>query len=610
MAALTNSPNKHQEHLVFGLDIGTRSVVGTVGYMERNRFKIVAQCVKEHDTRAMLDGQIHDIHKVGEVISYVKKELEIQTGRELTEVCIAAAGRVLKTMNTHVEQEFTEDTLLTNEHVYSLDMLGVEMAHAELNSEASEQQFYNVGYSVVKYYLNGYEMTSMEGHKGRKVGADILSTFLPEEVVEGLYAAVNEAGLEVASLTLEPIAAIQLAIPEQFRLLNIALVDVGAGTSDICITKGGSIIAYGMIPLAGDEVTERIVEQYLVDFKTAEKIKLASGKSRDIVYKDIMGLKHTVSPKEVVGMVSDAVANMADSVGAKICELNGGRAVSAVFVVGGGGKISGFTEALSRKLGIPGERVAIRGQEVMGNIDFAGPVKIKKDSMLVTPIGICLNFYNQKNNFIFVYFNGERLRMYDNGHLTVLDAAVQYGLQNAALFPRRGKELSFLVDGRLRIIRGESGEAAVILLNGEETNLQTPVSQNDRINVKESTFGADAECTIQNLPEYKGSISFEVNGKMVQCPKFAEVNGRLESGYYEIQQDDDVRFLNYYTVSQIMQFLDIPTDTLTIEVNNEEVYGDEKVYENFKMRFKVKEDTFDNLKAPEDAGQQESQLFT
>lgn len=606
MAALTNSPNKHQEHLVFGLDIGTRSVVGTVGYMERNRFKIVAQCVKEHDTRAMLDGQIHDIHKVGEVISYVKKELESQTGRELTEVCIAAAGRVLKTMNTHVEQEFTEDTLLTNEHVYSLDMLGVEMAHAELNSEASEQQFYNVGYSVVKYYLNGYEMTSMEGHKGRKVGADILSTFLPEEVVEGLYAAVKEAGLEVASLTLEPIAAIQLAIPEQFRLLNIALVDVGAGTSDICITKGGSIIAYGMIPLAGDEVTERIVEEYLVDFKTAEKIKLASGKSRDIVYKDIMGLKHTVSPKEVVGMVSDTVANMADSVGAKICELNGGRAVSAVFVVGGGGKISGFTEALSRKLGIPGERVAIRGQEVMGNIDFVGPVKIKKDSLLVTPIGICLNFYNQKNNFIFVYFNGERLRMYDNGHLTVLDAAVQYGLQNAALFPRRGRELSFLVDGRQRIIRGESGEAAVILLNGEETNLQTPVSQNDRINVKESTFGADAACTIQNLPEYKGSISFEVNGKMVQCPKFAEVNGRLESGYYEIQQDDDVRFLNYYTVSQIMQFLDIPTDTLTIEVNNEEVYGDEKVYENFKMRFKVKENTFDNLKAPEDAGQQES----
>ena len=59
-------------------------------------------------------------------------------------------------------------------------------------------------------------------------------------------------------------------------MLNIALVDVGAGTSDISITREGSIIAYGMIPYAGDELTELIVQQYLVDFQTAEKMKLAS----------------------------------------------------------------------------------------------------------------------------------------------------------------------------------------------------------------------------------------------------------------------------------------------------------------------------------------------
>ena len=69
-----------------------------------------------------------------------------------------------------------------------------------------------------------------------------------------------------------------VAIPEQYRLLNIALVDVGAGTSDICLTKDGSIVAYGMIPSAGDELTEIIAKEYLVDFASAEKIKLAAGK--------------------------------------------------------------------------------------------------------------------------------------------------------------------------------------------------------------------------------------------------------------------------------------------------------------------------------------------
>ncbi|MDE5864799.1 MAG: hypothetical protein K2H34_10685, partial [Lachnospiraceae bacterium] len=62
MAAMT----KYPEPLVFGLDIGTRSIVGTVGYREGSKFNIVAQCVKFHDTRAMLDGQIHDINKVGQ----------------------------------------------------------------------------------------------------------------------------------------------------------------------------------------------------------------------------------------------------------------------------------------------------------------------------------------------------------------------------------------------------------------------------------------------------------------------------------------------------------------------------------------------------------------
>ena len=68
---------------VFGLDIGTRSIVGTVGYRNQNRFIVVAQRVKEHDTRAMLDGQIHDIQKVGDTIRMVKQELEEAIGEKL-----------------------------------------------------------------------------------------------------------------------------------------------------------------------------------------------------------------------------------------------------------------------------------------------------------------------------------------------------------------------------------------------------------------------------------------------------------------------------------------------------------------------------------------------
>ena len=81
--------------LVFGLDIGTRSLVGTVGYMAGDVFHVVAQCIREHETRSMLDGQIHDIEMVGRSVTEVKKNLEEQTGKELHEVCITAAGRMV-----------------------------------------------------------------------------------------------------------------------------------------------------------------------------------------------------------------------------------------------------------------------------------------------------------------------------------------------------------------------------------------------------------------------------------------------------------------------------------------------------------------------------------
>ena len=386
--------NKYNDKLVFGLDIGTRSIVGSVGYMEKNRFHVIAHYVKEHETRAMLDGQIHDIGMVSETISKVKKELELQVQTPLKDVCIAAAGRVLKTITVHIDYDLPTEQQINSEQVYSLDLMGVEKAYDIIREEDTDIKFYCVGYTVIKYYLNDYMITNLEGHKAKKISADVLATFLPEDVVDGLYTAVEEADLNVANMTLEPIAAINIAIPQNYRLLNIALVDVGAGTSDISITKDGSIIAYGMIPHAGDELTETLVSRYLVDFNTAETIKRASVLNKQISFKDIMGLKQKVSPQEIRETYAPTVAAMTREIADKIKELNGGKSVSAVFVVGGGGKVSGFTSSLAGYLDIPKERVALRGAEVLTQIDFIRE-GIKKDPLLVTPIGICLSFYDQ-----------------------------------------------------------------------------------------------------------------------------------------------------------------------------------------------------------------------
>lgn len=579
------------EPLVFGLDIGTRNVVGTVGYKEGNEFIVVAQYIKEHETRSMLDGQIHDIGRVGKTIEAVKQQLEEQVGTPLTEVCIAAAGRVLKTVTTTVEYEYAEESVVTGEDVHTLDLLGIEKASGILKEENDTKfKFYCVGYSVVKYYLNDDIFTNLEGHKAEKISEDIIVTFLPEDVVDGLYSACNLAGLEVANMTLEPIAAINVAIPEAFRMLNIALVDVGAGTSDISITRDGSIIAYGMIPFAGDEITEMLVQHYLIDFKTAEHIKLSSGTEEEITFKDIMSISHTIPAKEVWDLTEGLVDRITTSIAEKIKELNGDKSVSATFVVGGGGKIHGFTEMLADKLELPYERVALRGEEVLQEVHFE-QTDIQKDPLLVTPIGICLNYYDQKNNFIMIRFNGERMKLYDNNKLTVVDAAMQAGFPNDQLFPRRGKEINFTVNGRPRILRGQSGESAVVKMNGKVVNINTPLEPNCEIVIESSTVGEDASGTIEQLEEYtESTIVFEVNRKTVVCPRFVEVNGILEPPSYRIQEGDAVETRSYYTLGQLIEFMDVELDMdQEILVNNRDADLATLVYENFSVEWTVLE---------------------
>lgn len=585
---MENTMDRNKQ-LVFGLDIGTRNVVGTVGYKDGKEFYAVAQCVKEHETRAMMDGQIHDIGRVGATIAEVRRELESQLGEPLAEVCIAAAGRVLKTVTTTVEYEFPEETVVDLEALHTLDLLGVESAQEILREKNdTKYKFYCVGYSVVRYYLNDELFTSLEGHKANKIAEEIIVTFLPEDVVDGLYSAVGIAGLEVANLTLEPIAAINVAIPEAFRMLNIALVDVGAGTSDICITKDGSIIAYGMIPCAGDEMTELIVQQYLVDFNMAEHIKLSSGTGEEIEFQDIMGISHKIASEEIWDLTEESVKKITNDIAEKIKELNGGKSVSAAFIVGGGGKIHGFTENLADDLGIQRERVALRGEEVMQSVHFIQE-EVRKDPLLVTPIGICLNYYEQKNNFIMVHFNGERMKLYDNSHLTVVDAALQAGFPNEKLFPRRGKAVQFTINGKQRVVRGEAGESAIIKMNGNPVGINTPLEPNCDITIEPSTEGSEAEFTIEQLDEYTSApITFFVNGKEINCEKFVEVNGKLEPGSYRIQENDMIETRNYYTLGQLAEVMDVEVDLeKDILVNNRPADFQTLVYENFEVEWSV-----------------------
>jgi cell division protein FtsA len=288
-------------------------------------------------------------------LNEIVDKLEKNLGIALTKVAIAAAGRVLKTSQVKLEYDVDPDSEITEEIVGGIEVDAVQNAQVKLDKELDDEKtvFYCVGYSVVNYFLNGYVISSLVGHKGKKIGVEVLATFLPRVVVDSLYTVIDKVGLKVHSLTLEPIAAISVTIPKDLRLLNLVLVDIGAGTSDIAVTQSGSVVAYGMVPIAGDEITEKIAHEYLVDFNTAEKIKIdISSGIETIKFKDILGKNNEVSNKNALEMLDSTIEVLASSISNKILEFNK-KAPNAVFCVGGGSQINGLTEIISEKLKMP-----------------------------------------------------------------------------------------------------------------------------------------------------------------------------------------------------------------------------------------------------------------
>lgn len=499
--------------IIFALDIGTRVVVGIVGIENNGKFQVLAVEQMEHESRAMFDGQVHDIDKVANVVEKIKRRLEDSLNIKLTEVCIAAAGRSLKTQSARAEKNIDEEHEITVEDIDNLELEALEIAQNSIVSQSGVTKYHTVGYTVSNYYLNSFPITNLKGHKGREIAVEILATFLPYDVVEGLYAAVKKAGLEVSYITLEPIAAINVAIPPEIRMLNIALVDIGAGTSDIAISKEGNIIAYSMVPYAGDEITESIATYFLTDFNTAEKIKKSTKK--EIKFKDVLNIEHKITKEEVMEIIAPQVKVLAQKICNEIIKYNG-KSPSAVFLVGGSSNLPNLPEEIASILNLPINRVSVRDIKSVEILDYKG--KTLKGPESITPIGIAYSaMINRRKDFIKVSIDNETIKIFNIKNPTVMDVLVAINYDSKNLIVQNGKDLVFNLNGQKIVVKGEEGTPPKIYVNDSLANLKTPIKDGDEITIIKGQKGQDATITAgELLKQQKGKIIFVNDSKVDQ----------------------------------------------------------------------------------------------
>lgn len=499
---------------VFALDIGTRSIIGMVGVVEEGKVKILAIEKEEHTERAMIDGQIENIEKVSQLAGRVKSRLEERLEIRLTRVCVAAAGRALRTRRADFEMNLSGAQVIDDEVISRLEAGAISRAEeafdAENEAAGDSRRFYLVGYTVCQYYLDQYTMSSLRDHRGRQVKVDLIATFLPSEVVESLYTTMNKIGLEVASITLEPIAAINAAIPENLRLLNLVMVDIGAGTSDIAACTGGSVTGYTMATVAGDEITEAIMKAYLVDFETAEKIKVQMNQGGDITFADILGFEQKLSQEEIFACIQGTSDVLCKEIAEKIVEVNGG-APSALFLAGGGSKLSRLREGLARALGMDEKRVAIAGNYFQASA-FSEEYDLNNPEY-ATPLGIVVSSgLNMINDSFRVILNDRPAKLFRSGSFTALNLLMMNGYSFRDIMGHPGANLIVTVNGSRKVFYGVPSQPASLQINGKEGKLSEIIHAGDTISFVPAMPGAPAKACLGDIEGAASCQEIQLNG--------------------------------------------------------------------------------------------------
>src|SRR6056297_497104 len=585
--------------LTFALDIGTRTIIGLLLEKKENKYEIVSSAVSEHETRAMLDGQIHNVEEVANEVRKVKRELEENTGQSLNKVAIAAAGRALKTVTQNYRIYLDKNRYINRDDVRKLELMAIKEAQNNLISNQSKENqkldYHFVGYSPINYLLDEIEIGSLVGQRGKKIEVKLVATFLPRIVIDSLLSVINRVGLEVEHLTLEPIAASHVVIPESMSGFNLALVDIGAGTSDIAITNDGSIIGYDMVPIAGDEITEKISENFLIDYNTAEKVKCNLKENDSIKVKTILGEEVEINFQDILEAIKPELDELSGSIAQSILKINS-KAPQAVIFIGGGSLTYGLKEMFADKIDMIVNRIGIRKKDDLDNI--IGDIDTINSTQSLTPIGIAVTTKETQSKAVFVEVEvkNQTINLLTISNPSIADALLAADVEIEKLNPSVGKGLTCTVNGELKTVKGEFGTKGTVFLNGREVNLETNVSNGDNIDYNFGNSGKDADAKIREVIPEKDLVCYDIylNGSKNKVKTQIFQNEKLVNLDTKIKDGADLKYKIPKTIKDgVSQLMEIPKSILENNEINFYFNGEQKLIHSSKYLIKSNDQIID-----------------
>jgi len=253
------------KRMIVGLDIGTSKVVAVVGEVDLDgSIDIVG--IGSHPSRGMKKGVVVDIESTVNAIQRAVEEAELMAGCQIHSVYVGIAGSHIRSMNSHGIVAIKDGEVVAADIDRVLDA-------AQAVAIPADQKILHV---LPQEYVidNQGGIKEPLGMSGVRLEAKVHLVTCAVNAAQNIEKCIHRCGLEVDGIILEQLASNFSVITDDERDLGVCLVDIGGGTSDIAIFTDGSIRHTGVIPIAGDQVTNDIAMALRTPTQHAEEIKI------------------------------------------------------------------------------------------------------------------------------------------------------------------------------------------------------------------------------------------------------------------------------------------------------------------------------------------------
>ncbi len=254
-----------EKRMIVGLDIGTSKVVAIVGEIGLDGdIEIVG--IGSHPSKGMKKGVVVNIESTVQSIQRAIEEAELMAGCQIHSVYVGIAGSHIRSLNSH------GIVAIRDREVYPLDLERVIDA-AQAVAIPADQKILHI--LPQEYVIDNQEgIKEPLGMSGVRLEAKVHLVTCAVNAAQNIEKCIRRCGLEVEEIILEQLASSYSVLTEDERELGVCLVDIGGGTSDIAIFTEGSIRHTGVIPIAGDQVTNDIAMALRTPTQHAEEIKI------------------------------------------------------------------------------------------------------------------------------------------------------------------------------------------------------------------------------------------------------------------------------------------------------------------------------------------------